>query len=411
MKSQYAPQAITIGAALGFASCSLGQAAVADDVAETIASNTHVLELGQDGIAGPGGELLRREARAASVLCVGESHLNNETPLLVSTMLPALRDMGYSAFAIETGERITQQIQRAFENDAGDEILSLFKEKPFTSVFVDHKPDFELAQRAVELGYELWGLDQAFFGAARYNLDELTRLSRTDAQREIAEEQLERADDAFQHFMATGDASKAFLTSTGPETYDALRDAFAGHAEAKRIIDELEASGRVYRLYGEGRNYQSNHERISLMKRHLAERVGELEASEKILMKFGSMHMGRGYSPLNQLDLGNAAAELGALRGGGSLNVYVMAAGSRTGSETRDFRDTSPMLQALTAGMGDANWIVVDLRSLRPIFHAKKKREGFEELSEHVWRYDLAILTKEFTQAERLPGTPDPPVK
>lgn len=40
-------------------------------------------------------------------------------------------------------------------------------------------------------------------------------------------------------------------------------------------------------------------------------------------MKVGGIHGVRGYTRLNQLDLGNSAAELGLLRGGGSLRVFV----------------------------------------------------------------------------------------
>ncbi len=275
----------------------------------------------------------------------------------------------------------------------------------------DHaEAEFALLEHAVTLGYDLWGLDQVFAGGARFNLARLVELAPSDTARAAATAALERARRGFQQFARSGDTSVGFLQSATPEDYAALREAFADE-EARRIVDELAASSRIYQLFGRGANYRSNHERIQLMKRHLAERVNAAGPETRVFLKFGSVHMGRGHSPLNQLDLGNAAAEIGLLRGGGSLHVKVTALGSTgTDGAVSDWTASAPHLRRFADAMDDeAAWTVFDLRPLRPIFHRAANAEGREELSELVWAYDLLVVARGFTRAEPLPGVPVAP--
>ena len=282
---------------------------------------------------------------------------------------------------------------------------------PFTAAFIDHEPEFGLLERAVDLEYELWGLDQVFAGSARFNLDRLVEIAPDDEARRLAAAALERANRGFATFAETGDSSHGFLQSATEDEFETLRAAFPGSGEARRIIDELAASSRIYRLYITGENYRSNHERIALMKRHLTERLRETDPGTKVFMKFGSVHMRRGYSPLNQLDLGNAAAELGVLRGGGSLHVKVTALGSRgLDGELDDWTESSPWMKRFEAAFPDgSDWAVFDLRPLRPVFHDVDNAKGRESLADLAWGYDLLVVARSFNRAKPLPGVPSPP--
>jgi len=376
--------------------------ASAGPVEDLVTANTRPMTLDGGALGGPGAEFLIEEATSASFLVIGESHLNTETPGMVRAMLPALAEAGYTALAIETGERIAGHAEREIESGNVDRFARLMAEVPFTAAFIDHAPELALLESAAgEHGMELWGLDQVFLGGARFNLSELVRLAPDDGARELAQRMLDRANAGFMNFARSGDPSSGFLNSATSEDFAALRVAFAERTHAIAIINELETSGEIYRLFRSGANYESNKTRIDLMKRHLAERVREHPIDEKVVMKFGAIHAGRGYTPLNMLDVGNAAAELGVLKGGGSLHVTITSA---------EYADRAPELETLAAAMGEeAAWVVIDLRALRPYFHREPNRAGHEALNGLVWRYDLVVLGREFTPAERLPGVPAPP--
>jgi len=378
---------------------------------ETLARYALEMEVIADGIRGPGADLLIETGRNASFFALGESHLNNETAALAAGLLAELAPAGYSVFAIETGPMIADHAEVLLRAGRSEELTRLFAETPFTAPFIDHEPEFELLKRAVALEYELWGLDQVFAGGARFNLARLAELAPDDEARNLAEKALERARAGFTEFAQTGDTSAGFLQSTGEPQYEALREAFDGTAEAGRIIEELRASSRIYQLYGQGANYQSNRQRIALMKRHLADRIRRTDPATRVFMKFGSVHMRRGYSPLNQLDLGNAAAELGVLRGGGSLHVNVGALSSvGADGQVRDWSEDSTLLARLAEAMpDDAEWVVFDLRPLRPILHSESVAESYPALADLVWGYDLMVLARRFTAASALPGVPAAP--
>lgn len=375
-----------------------------------LAEHVEAMSLDEDDLAGPGARRLIDEGREAAFFALGESHLNVETPRLVAALLGALKPAGYAALAIETGPMIAEHAEAEFRAGRRDELAGLFAEVPFTAAFIDHAPEFELIERAVELGYDLWGLDQVFIGGARFNLDRLVELAPDDEARKLAAAALERAERGYARFAESGDSADGFLVTATEADYDSLRAAFDGVAEGKRILDELAASSRIYRLYGMGENYRSNHERIALMKRHLSERLHEAPSRAKVFLKFGAVHMQRGYSPLNQLDLGNAAAELGFHRGDGSLHVQVTALASRgPDGKVRDWTESSPWLEPVSRAMPeDAAWAVFDLRPLRPVFHDTDPG-GHAALAERAWAYDLLVVAREFTRAAPLPGVPAPP--
>jgi hypothetical protein len=376
-----------------------------------LAERAEAMTLADGALDGPGATRLIEEGRAASFFALGESHLNNETPALTAALLEALKPAGYAALAIETGPMIAEYAEAELRAGRSDALAGLFAEVPFTAAFIDHAPEFELLERAVELGYGLWGLDQVFIGGARFNLDRLVELAPDDESRKLALAALERAERGYTHFADSGDTAQGFLVTATEADFDALRAAFDPIPEARRIIAELARSSRIYRLYGMGENYRSNHERIELMKRHFADHLRRSDDDTKVLLKFGSVHLRRGYSPLNQLDLGNAAAELGFYRGGGSLHVHVTALSS-TGldGETDDWTESSPHLARFERAMPEnADWAVFDLRALRPIFHDRANAAGREALAELVWGYDLMVVAREFTRAAPLPGVPRPP--
>jgi len=251
----------------------------------------------------------------------------------------------------------------------------------------------------------VWGLDQEFIGSARFLLAELEAAVEADenAVRQVRAWQ-DTAREGFAVFAASGDSSRGFLNVIDPVELAAFAGRLPNEARrARRIVEELRQSALVYQHYAAGRYYENNHDRIRLMKRHLAEYLaaaGGLERAPKVLFKLGSAHAGRGYSPFHQLDVGNAAAELAAARLGDSfhLNVLTVRSVGRDGKE-KDWTEEAPYLARFAGHASGSEWSVFDLRALRPYFAAERSREAHPDLAEIVFRFDALALAPAFSAA------------
>jgi len=413
-------QAVVAAAALALAGAAAHQDQDAGNrLNELLDSAARAFTLDEGAVAGAGGEFLLRESRNAESLLIGESHANEETPRLATAMIRALRSHGYGVLAIETGPLTGDHLEALARGGGVEAIGDLSRRLPFTVPFFNWRVEAEMLADAVERGYDVWGLDQEFAGCGRFFTERLVDLAPDGEARALAESWRAKAVEGFEHFARTRDQSRGFMMVVTPADFDELDRAFAdGPDEAKAILRELRASARVYQHYRDGRYYMNNRDRIRLMKRHVAERLqllGSKADAAKIIYKFGSAHMGRGFSPFDQLDLGNQAAEIAALRGGDSFHVYVFARRSVSGDgSTRDFAEGSPHLQPLyevmderlgaSEGDGDGDGavrgIAFDMRTLRPFLSSRRNREAFADLHELARRYDAVVLFPTFHAAK-----------
>ena len=140
------------------------------------------------------------------------------------------------------------------------------------------------------------------------------------------------------------------------------------------------------------------------MKGYLVERL-DRSPGARVLIKLGSAHAGRGYSPYDQLDVGNLAAELAFASGSDSFHLYVLARRSlRPDGSSTDFMQSSPELGPFY-DRGGAEPLLFDLRELRA--WASARRESDAALHSVVFRFDALLLLPEFHAAEELVPMPD----
>lgn len=123
----------------------------------------------------------------------------------------------------------------------------------------------------------------------------------------------------------------------------------------------------------------------------------------RLLVKVGAMHGGRGYTPLNQLDVGNLVAAMADLRGGESLHLFTVAPAVRQADgSVDDLSSRIEYLRPLLDRADDGPWTVFDLRPLRPFFHSGDHREAHPELADLAFRYDVVVLGGELHAARDL---------
>lgn len=375
-----------------------------------LAANVLGLTVDGEAISGPGAERLLEDARGSEMVLIGESHGNRETPQLTSGLLAALRPHGYGVLAIETGPLAAELLVDLARDEAGVGAFRFFLEEyPFTFAFFWWREEVEMLRAAVDGGYRVWGLDQEFVGSGRYLLDQLAS-SLDGAAAEQAAAWAEQAREGYRRFAEEGDQSAGFLNVVDTAELYRLRDALPeSRSRERRILDELAASAIVYQHFGAGRYYLNNRDRIRLMKRHFVEAMssaGGLQKMPKVLLKFGSAHMGRGYSPFHQLDLGNQAAELSVARGGDSYHLLVLARRSVRGDQSSDWAEQSPYLARLDAHRPEGAWGLFDLAAMRPFFAVKANREAHPDLAETVFRFDALLLAPVFHAADALTPLP-----
>lgn len=371
-----------------------------DSLTELVRTNMRALELGDSGLTGPGADFVLQEADAARFFLIGESHGNVETCRLTTWLLDELKGRGYGAYALETGPASTELYTRIARDKGAQGIFELTAEFPFSVAFLNWREEVEVFAHALDQGWAVWGLDQEFIGSGRFLLSRLIELAGDDAAKKLATEWHGKAMQGFAHFAKTGDQSMGFMATVTDADFDALDAAFAdADHEATHILGELRASATVYGHYSARRYYMNNYDRIKLMKRHFVDRLQTTD--DKVLMKFGSAHMGRGYSPFDQLDLGNIAAELAFADGSDSFHLQVFAKQSvQSDGTVKDFT-ASPELAPLYAEVPDTGG-VLDLRALRPYCNSKRVKSDMPELCALVRRFDAILVLPSFTRSTEI---------
>lgn len=385
--------------------------AAEDPLPALIAENVHRVEWGPGGPSGPGWELLVAQGRAAEFFLIGESHGNRETPRLSLALAAALRPAGYAGFGVEVGPVTARRLVELCATGEGAEAFRRFLEEHFFSVpFFWWREEAEMLCAVRDAGYEVWGLDQEFIGSGGFLLADLRALVEDPERQATVDGWLAQADAARAAAMEAGEIEDLFLQTVDPEELRAFAEELpAEAAEAREIARELAASAEVYQHYGAGRYYENNRDRVQLIKRYFRQALAASDAGEapKALIKMGSVHSGRGRSPMMQLDIGNTATELAALRGGESFHLVVSTRRS-VGSDgaERDWAEEAPYLALLDSHRPDDAWALFDLRPLRSHFASAKRREEHPDLADLVFRYDALLLADRFHAAEALVDLP-----
>lgn len=374
------------------------------DLAQLVQTAARDLAYEDGAFSGPGYDWLVSEASRAHFTLLGESHGNRETPALTRALLADLRPAGYAAYAIESGPWSTEWFVESARADGEAAIATLTRRYPLSIAFLNWRDEADTVLAALDHDYAVWGIDQEFIACGRLLTRQLVDLAPDDEARTLAQRWNDRAEDGFRTFVEKGDQSQGFMVVVTDPDFDELDRAFTdGPEEARAILSALRASATVYRHYAEGRYFENNRDRIRLMKRTLVDHL-DRAGHPRTLIKIGSAHAGRGYSPFDQLDVGNLAAELGFAQGHDSFHVYVFARRSvAADGSTKDFADGTPELRPFYDQLGDTPR-VFDLRPLRAWASAHAERDP--ELHTLAFRYDAVLLLPELHAAEDLVPLP-----
>jgi hypothetical protein len=374
-------------------------------------SHTYYFEI-VDGVpTGDGAGFLKSEFSKNQFVLLGEYHGSYQISKFTTSMIPLLHDAGFRNFALEVGP-VSAEILTEFSslpretaknlNRFNTSFLMESKGRAYTPIpFFGNLEDAEFLAAAAERKWKLFGLDQEFsFGYSallQRAFDNLSAKQQAAHRLDFEKAKSELAQLYIDDEKPNANKYRAILDSAAINSF--LKDASGLNPKNKAITEEIRTSAEIYDLNRVRRWYEANKKRIDLMKRNLSDSMMRLKLDtkkDKVLLKMGAVHTGRGFSPLSLFEIGNTFSELAEISGKRSLHLtfdsrfYLEAGVEKDALE--DPKSFPYRFAALLQMSKRDKWTVIDLRPLRSdVFYARKFK-----LDEVIWdifkNHDLYIM-------------------
>lgn len=379
------------------------------------ASESAFRSVGAD-LHGPGATTLAAAVDQARYVLIGEAHFSREIPRFTIALCHLMTPQGFRAMAVETGPEAARIVNANLRRSDRLERLSAFmRAHPDAMAFQNGRDESDMAAAcAREAGpnFQVWGLDQEFFGASGFLLDEMAAASRGPVAKAAIDRlrDLDRA--ATADAIASHSPGKFLIYAITDRQMDEARLAVAtdGGPRARQLFDAFAETRAIYLASASGQG-DPNGRRARLIKRTLSGYLAKAPAGSRVLMKFGDVHTAKGVNTLRQRDLGNFVAERAEGEGTSSLHVLVVGADGSLGRyngvgqqvaiepytpvSDADYPWLKDALDARPKTMTGSDWLLVDLRRLRgrptPDMPA-----GWRQL---VQAYDLVVVVPKLTPA------------
>lgn len=387
---------------------------------ELLVANRHSVWLSGDTLAGDGGRLLLDEAAGARYALLGEEHGIAEIPAFASAWFRGIVPAGYSRLAVEVGP------------DAGVLLDSLASSgvaalREFQDAHAPGFPFFVLESEAKLLvnartalpdePVVIWGIDYDIL-ADRYLFPLLEMAAESDSARAVIRSVQAQADSGIAEAVRTGNPGLIYLFSAPDEPFVRLRRALEpdSGSSAMRVIETMQETAAINRLFMSGENWESNRRRVAWLKRSMS---GYLEAGRKaygeqpkVMVKLGYNHLARGLNDSRQFDVGAMLAQLAEADGERSFHLLVIGGpGARTAAfnpmEMRYVEQPASALGDAAAGAPLAElalengWTLFDLRPLRPAIHDRRVNAS-DALVRLAFNFDAVLLISGGTPAQAL---------
>ncbi|MEM9066322.1 MAG: hypothetical protein AAGB51_12620 [Planctomycetota bacterium] len=393
--------------ALAFAVAAMPRTAGADPLSgEILAPHTKTFTIEGGAFVGPGAEVLLRAIEESAAVLLGEYHGSVQIAAFTEALVPKLHDAGCRTMILEIGPNAQGIVSESLD-DHGLALtaLGLLNQRFGVETpdgfyapipFVGGVEDAAFIQSAHDHGWELAGIDQEFVFGYRVVLRELAGAvgvsTEVDAGFLAADAAVE---EAFE--LDAKDGPSAAVTLTDSVEFQAFLDRAARVSdEAAATVADVRTSLEIYRLNDEGDWWQSNGTRIGHMKTNLGralDRLGLTIGPDRVFLKMGAVHTGRGLSLLRYHEIGSTIAELAELQGERSVHLacmsrYWVAEGSNEPADA--LADGIGYAELVSMGVSDA-WTIIDLRPLRQaVLYDWIETERFTK--EYITQHDLVLI-------------------
>lgn len=336
------------------------------------------------GLHGSGAATIADAAAKARYVMIGEDHLSREIPMFARGLCRLMAPDGLRAFAVETGPEAARIVNANLRRpDRIARLTAFMQTRPDSMAFQNGRDESDMAADCAAMAgpdFSIWGLDQEFFGASGFLLEQMQAAHPGPVARAAIAHLVDLDRAATQKAVASGSVGDLLVFTIGEAQ---LADADAairrdGGQRVRELFDGLVETRAIY-LGQNNDGYASNGRRARLMKRTLVKHLAEAPKSARVLFKFGDLHAAKGVNGLDQRDLGNFIAERAEGEGAQSLHIAVYGAKgvhalyNGVGRQVRtepfvmtDDADYAWLKDALGGlDSGSSEWMLVDLRQLR----------------------------------------------
>lgn len=414
-------QMLAGAAALPLAASALAQTPAAAPTAEErvrAAARGARQKLAFDGtrFSGPAYDWLVVQGRETLFFALGEEHGIAENPKLAAQLFRDLVPAGYRHVGIEISSPMAREIDQVARQ--GEAALARFLSTPGRQVAffgMREEAAWLAAARAAVPGNApvLWGTDYEV-GADRYLIAMLKRM-RKPAAADTALARLEQASTAsWARFAETRAPQHIYSFSGDPALVGAVREAWPRRTPAAdEILDTLEETFEINRLFGARQGHASNARRAAFLRRNLLRHwqpYAQAADPPRVFLKYGSTHLVRGLTQVGTFDMGSLIAELAAARGQRSFHLLVLP-GNASRAAVFDpsaftFKPSAPK-DGYQKGLGwmiDEAWpdafTLFDTHQLRQAVYSARTADP--ELVRAVYGYDAVLVMSGSTPSTNL---------
>jgi hypothetical protein len=318
--------------------------------------------------------------------------------------------------AVETGPEAVRILNNDLRRSDRTARLSAFMRRhPDAMAFQNNIAESAMsADCAREAGgaFQIWGLDQEFFGASGFMLEDMATAAQGPTAKEAIAQLIKLDQRATTEAISSGSPGKLLIYTVGDAQMGAARTAITkdGGIRALQLFDGLAETRAIFLASSSGIG-DPNGRRARLIKRTMSSYLRSVPDTSRVLVKFGDVHVAKGINSLRQRDLGNFVTEYAEGRGASSLHILVMGKEGSLGAYNGVGRqvkvepytpigdDDYPWLAEALAGRpkqaASTDWILLDLRQLRDI-PAQEMPAAWRQL---VLRYDLVAIAPKLTPA------------
>ena len=353
---------------------------------------THYFDIKDGKLVGGGADFLKKEAQTKQYFLLGEYHGSYRISEFTKILIPLLHDNGYRYFGLEIGP-ISNKIVTELSKDSAKTVENLRKfnnryftktpRRNFTSIpFFSNVEDAEFLAEATKRDWKLIGLDQEFVFSYIHLLDRMFENLSKSKKKKLKEKHVAAVNEITRIGIESKWESEQF-----PKIYESkiingfLNSASKNSAKNLKISKAFRKTTEIYQHAAFRRWYLQNSERIDYMKKNLREAFAlnkfDLK-KDKMLLKMGGVHTGKGFSPLSLWEIGNTLHELAKFHGNDSLHVNFRSRfyteKGKVIDELQNKKGFTYRFKPLLQMANQDKWTIIDLRPMRSkYYHFKFK--------------------------------------
>ncbi len=295
---------------------------------------THFSINGNGKLEGDGVQMLKRNLKEHPVVLIGEYHGSPRVSEFTASLIHEMTALGCNKFVAEVGPIATKYINEIVS--ASDDPFASLKElcdqyrvddyPPFP--FFDNKGDKLFVDLLKKYNWITWGIDQEFVVGYQMLVDRSFEML-NEKQKGLMKSMMTEVKDSLKSFYEIDDNDgKRYSVSIKeskliPAYFEQISEL---NPEIKEVADALFATNTIYYLNAIKKYLENNTSRARYMKTNMKSymKASNFNLSEdRMLVKLGQYHAGRGLSPMDVYDVGNLMSELSELNGKKSLHLCM----------------------------------------------------------------------------------------